>query len=183
MMGTAVAVPAAAGEPSEGLLARCWAGLRVLAELDAIDAFQWSTVEGKYPDRKKEADRLPAAFEKFGMMGDGVSAEESARRITNSPARDRLLGALDYWLVLAPSKRVRSILKEADPDKYREGIRDAILLGKMDVVAEQAGQAEALKQPGWFAGVLGQVPAVPVIRRRELLEIAVRSHPGNLTLY
>jgi tetratricopeptide (TPR) repeat protein len=49
-------------------------------------------------------------------------------------------------------------------------------------VAELMGRPEALLQPLGFSAALGQHPAVPTERRRDMLEAALRYRPGNLSL-
>ncbi len=170
------------GEAVVDRLARCRGDLAILTDLDTIDTFRWTQVENKYPTNKILADRWRAAFRKFGIVPDSVSVDESARRVLDSLVKDRLLSALSMWLVLEPSAGVRAILGKADLDGYREGIRDAVLVGnKIDLVA-MAGQAEALAQPPWFAAMLGEISAITKARRREVLEVALQGHSGNLTL-
>jgi tetratricopeptide (TPR) repeat protein len=49
-------------------------------------------------------------------------------------------------------------------------------------LAALAGRPEALSQPGRFAAALAEYAAVPVGRRRAVLQAALRDRPGDLTL-
>jgi tetratricopeptide (TPR) repeat protein len=163
-------------------LERCRADLAMLRELDAIDTFRWFVVDNKFPDRKDVVARWKAALAGYGVVPGEVSAAESAGRIADSHLRHRLVATLDVWLVFDTSAAVRDVLREADPDSYRDAIRDATVAGDGKRVAELAGRPEALAQPPSFAAAFGQHRAVPVQRRREALEIALRARPGNLPL-
>ena len=166
-------------------IARCRADLDILLELDAIDNIRWTSIEGVLGEDKSLPARWQAAFERFGMVSGG-SAEESVQGLTKSLVSDRLLGALDLWLMFEPSERVRSILKAADPDPYREGIRDlitdAVLTGNWKDVIEQTARDEALSQPPRFTAMIGQIRAIPEKRRRKILEASLRSRVWDFSL-
>lgn len=102
--------------------------------------------------------------------------------MAGSLVRDRLLAALDLWLVYDPSPGVRGLLRATDPDPYRDAMRDAVTAGNREQVAELVGQPQALAQPPRFAAVLGQHSTAPRERRREVLVVAVRSWPADLSL-
>jgi tetratricopeptide (TPR) repeat protein len=93
-----------------------------------------------------------------------------------------LLTALDLWLWAEPSQEVRAVLRTADPDPYRDDVRDALVAGADARLAALAGRPEALSQPGRFAAALAEYAAVPVGRRRAVLQAALRDRPGDLTL-
>src|SRR5262249_34440240 len=113
-------------------------------------------------------------------------AGEAAGRVHGSLVRDRVLTALDLWPTWEPSARVRTgvraVLRAADPDPYRDAVRDALATRDDRTVTTLAGRPEALAQPARFGAVLGQFVAVPAERRRAALEAALRARPGNLGL-
>ena len=197
-------IPEGGGESLMGRLERCHEDLAMLDELNAIDTFRRTLVNnltdaspnqiehaaqkdkdviyGVYPDRKVLAARWRAAFEKFGVTPADMPAEESARLVTSSLIKDRLLGALDLWLISERSEGVAAILRAADRDQYRQGIRDAILAGERNKVVEWAGREEALNQPAQFAEMLGRLTGIPIARQRKVLEATLQRHPGDLAL-
>src|SRR5262249_50332247 len=72
--------------------------------------------------------------------------------------------------------------RAADPDPYREAVRDAIATGDHKRVGELAARPDALAQPPSFAAALGQHHAIPAGRARAILGAALRSRPGGLAL-
>jgi tetratricopeptide (TPR) repeat protein len=185
----AVALEAAGRRSSEGggeelaaRLEQCERDLAVLRELDAIDRFRWATVENKYADEVAVAVRCREALNRFGAGLDAASVEEVAARVSASAVRPRLTAALDRMLRTDRSPRIRAALRTIDPDPYRDAIRDAVHRQDLAAVAKLARQPAALEQPPEFAAFLGEIAAVGLERRRELLGAAVRRRPGDLGL-
>jgi tetratricopeptide (TPR) repeat protein len=161
---------------------RCVTDLALLRELNAVDTFRWTPVNGTVPpDSKTVASKLRSALVGYGLSAAQVRAGEAVR-VTRSLVRERLLTALDLCLYLEPMAPVRDVLRAADPDAYREAVRDAVAAGNGARQAELAGRPAALKQPPWFAAVLGQNQAVVAERRRAVLGEALRTRPGDLSL-
>ncbi len=170
---------------SEGLHARaerCRAALALQRELDLIDTFRWTFVENKLPEPKAVASRWRAALADYGLAAGQESGREAAARIDGSVLRDRLLLVLDLWLLAEPTAWVRAVLREADPNPYRESVRDALAARDGKRLVELAGRPEALAQPPRFAAALGQDRQIPALRRRAVLQAAQRAHPRDLTL-
>jgi tetratricopeptide (TPR) repeat protein len=162
---------------------RCRADLALLRELDRIDTFRWTWAENKFPDPKVIALRWQAVFAGYGLVPGETPDEEAAGRLARSLVRDRLLAVLDQWLVIDPSAGVREVLRAADPDPYRDAVRDAVAAGDRARVGQLAGRPDALAQPPGFATALGQhYAAVPPDRARVVLAAALRSRPGDSAL-
>jgi eukaryotic-like serine/threonine-protein kinase len=186
----AVALEAAEKRAAEGgadglqdRLADCRANLEVLRDLDALDTFRSTlTSDNNLPDPSQVAARLRSAFGQFGVVPGQTPAEAAARRVVESPVRDRLVAALDRWLWAEPRAEVRSVLRAVDPDVYRDAVRDAVLAVDKAGVTGLAGQAGALAQPPGFAAVLGEDVRVPTERRRGLLQAALVRRPADLGL-
>ena len=95
----------------------------------------------------------------------------------------RISTTLDEWLLFrAQTAGVREVLRAADPDPYRDAVRDAVAAGDDRAVVALAARPEALAQPARFAAVIGQHDRVPVERRRVVLRAALRDRPGDLNL-
>jgi serine/threonine protein kinase/Flp pilus assembly protein TadD len=165
-------------------LARCRADLQLLRELDAIDTFRWTWTQDQSPDPAVIAARWRPALAAWGVTPDVDPPTVTAKRVNESLIRDRVLTALDLWLALAePSAWVRAVLQSADPDPYRDAVRDAFAVRDDRALSALAGRPEALAQPARFAAVLGQLrERVTPERRRAVLESALRARPGDLTL-
>jgi serine/threonine protein kinase len=163
--------------------------LKVLEALDKVDQFRWSQVESSRPEPAAVASQFRDALVEFGQRPESVSVEEAAARVSDSEVRDRLVTALDWWMRVEeqPSARVRAwvraVLQTADPDSYRDAVRDAVLKNDLKMMADLVGRAEAAEQPPGFVAFLGESDAIPVERRRELLTLAVRHRTGDLGLF
>jgi tetratricopeptide (TPR) repeat protein len=179
-------LPEGGSDELRGRFEACRTDLAMLRELEAFDQFRWTSVEDKFPDWEDQAIRLRAAFERFGLASDQTPPDEAARRMAGSTVRDRLVLALDLWLLADSSPKgsaeVRALLKAVDANNYRDAVRDAILARDFGRVARLAEQEEALSQPSGFAGFLGGIKGVPVERQREVLRSALLHGPGDLGL-
>jgi tetratricopeptide (TPR) repeat protein len=170
------------GEEFASRVNRCRTDLALLRELDKVDQFRWTPVEGQLPKRSTVVEKWRVVFAAAGLDVKALPADEAVQRITASLLHRRLAATLDTWLVFAPSAEVREVLRRADENPYRDAVRDAIAAKDLKRLVKLAGQAEALAQPVGFAAASGQHSAIPVERRRAVLELALRSRPGDLTL-
>jgi tetratricopeptide (TPR) repeat protein len=165
-----------------GRLAACRADLGLLRALNDADTLRW-TERGEAPaDQRAFTARCREALADYGVRVDETPADKAAGRVDGSLVRDRILAALDQWLAVHPSAGVRAVLRAADPDPYRESVRDAVAARDARALVALAGQPAALAQPARFAAVLGQRAAVPPDRRRAVLEGALLARPGDLSL-
>jgi serine/threonine protein kinase/Tfp pilus assembly protein PilF len=166
--------------------AHCQADLKLLRELNDMDRFRWTWAGRAFPHPWDVAARWRAALAKYGLTPDAGRAEELAAKVNGSLVRERVLIALDGWLVRDPSAEVRAglgaILRSADPDSYRNAVRDAVAARLGRPMLALADQPEALAQPPWFAATLGRLDVLPADRRRVVLESALRTKPGDLHL-
>jgi tetratricopeptide (TPR) repeat protein len=164
-------------------LERCQDDLALLRDLDAVDQFRWTQVEGERPDPKVVAERYREALGRFQADPGAVGAEFVAARVSRSAVRERLVVALDRLLQEQRSAAAQAALRAIDPDPYRDAVRDAVRRSDGAALAKLAGQPEALEQPPGFAAFLGQNDAIkPLERRRALLQAALRRRAGDLGL-
>jgi serine/threonine-protein kinase len=185
----AVALEAARKRSAEGgaeeereRLGRLDADLALLRELDEVDQFRWTSAENKVPEPADVATRTREALARFGADPEAVSAEDAAARVSASVVRQRIVSALDRLLEQLKAARVRALLQWVDADPYRDAVRDAVLARDRAKLVELAGKDQALKQPAGFIAVLGEMPVIPVERRRQLLQAALRRRSGDLGL-
>jgi tetratricopeptide (TPR) repeat protein len=161
---------------------RLGADVEVLRDLKAIDQFRWTWVNNEFPSANVVAARSREALGRFAADPEVVPAAEAAARVKASVVKGRLVAALDRMLVAEKSDRVRAVLQLLDPDPYRDTVRDALRAGDAAKVVELAEQLQALEQPPGFAVILGETKAIPVERRRQLMEAVVRRRLGDLSL-
>jgi tetratricopeptide (TPR) repeat protein len=169
-------------EELAGRLAHCRAALQLLRALDDIDTFRFTWTERGFPEGKVVAARWQAALADYGVTPDEGRATEAAGHVNGSPVADRVLTALDGWLALSASAGVRAVLRAADPDPYRDAVREALAPRDTGALITLAGRPEALDQPARFAAILGQLNGVPADRKRAVLTSALRTQTGNLVL-
>ncbi|HXD89335.1 MAG TPA: protein kinase [Urbifossiella sp.] len=158
---------------------RCRADLALLRELNRIDSWQWAERINEPADDIQVEARLRKILAEYGISPGSAPAPA---RLAESLVRNRLLTSLDLWLTLNPSSELRELLRRADPDPYRDAMRDAVKSYDADRIIRLADRPEALAQPHYFAAVLGQLPWLSDERRRIVLETALRTRPGDLTL-
>ena len=160
-------------------LAQCRADLAVLRRLYAIDDLLWS--DDGYQGTDKALQEWPNVFASYGIIEGSTSPEEAAQRINHSFVKERLLCALDQWLAASGSTSVLAMIKAADPDAFRDQVREALAAREPIRVAQLAAQPVALDQPPRFALILGEHAAVPAKRRKQLLVSATFRGGGLLT--
>src|SRR5262249_61939644 len=151
-------------------LGRLEADLALVHDLDGVDQFRWSVVEGKLPSPAVVATRTRESLRRFGADPDAVSVEEAAARVSASVVPQRIVSALDRLLRAEKRDGVRTLLRRVDAEPYRDAVRDALLADDEAKFVELAGQKAALEQPPEFVAFLGEDREIPVERRRQLLQ-------------
>jgi tetratricopeptide (TPR) repeat protein len=96
--------------------------------------------------------------------------------------RDQLLAALDRLLRDGKSVWAGAVLRLADPDPYRDAVRDGVLAGNGAALAELTLRSELADQSSGFVAVLGENTILTPVRRRAVLGGAVLRRPGDLGL-
>lgn len=170
---------------SEGLASRmsqCRADLKLIRALNGIAISRWRWAGKRYQDPKAVAVQWRAALAAYGIDPDESRTTDAVARVGASLVRDRLLTALDDWFAAEPTAGLRAILHGADPDSYRDMIRDALGAKGTSAIGSLAMQPEALVQPPRFAAVLGRLRGVTPERQRAVLLAALRARPSDLGL-
>jgi tetratricopeptide (TPR) repeat protein len=160
-------------------LDRCRANLTMLRELNGIDDALWFIGDGRVPSLERAMQQWAAAFARFGITPGITLQQDAAARINDSPIRDRLLSAADFWLSAGGPGELEAILNAADPDTYRGAFRSAARALDVNRAAALAGQSELLTQPPRFAVVLAGMKGVTPDQRRQLLEAVSRGRPDH----
>jgi tetratricopeptide (TPR) repeat protein len=162
-------------------LVRCRDDLALLKGLDAVDQFFWTIQGGKFPLAEAVAARYREVLAKRGVDPEAIGAEAAAAQEAGSAVRGRLVAAWDRLLSMRPSAALRAALRTADPDSFRDQVRDAVGSGDRKTLARLIGQPAALAQPAGFAAFLGEQRG-NWTRRRALLRAALRRRPGDVGL-
>ena len=128
------------------------------------------------------ATRTLEALRRFGVDPHASSVDDAAARVSASVVRERMVSALNLLLEPGKTTGTLALLGRVDADPYRDAVRDAIVAEDRAKFVELAGQQAALEQPPGFITLLGQSKAIPVERRRHLLQAAVSRRSGDLGL-
>jgi len=134
-------------------------------------------------------------FQDYGIDVATLPPAESAERIRRRSIRLELSRALDFWSSMRRRigheaakecdwQRLLEIAKAADPDPWRNPLRDALLLGDLQALKALAASADICKRPpetlhllGWALKELGAAEhAVALLRQ------AQRQYPDDLWL-
>ncbi len=152
------------------------------------------------------------AFREYGIDLTTLSAADAAARIRGRSIRRELARALDFWSISrryagnqgAPDwQQLLQIAKAADPDAWRDRLRDALTRGDAKALAALAESADVATLPPETLALLGRALAVystqdgkhrffapifpiPLQPRSnyvvEFLKKAQRQYPGDLWL-
>jgi serine/threonine-protein kinase len=124
----AAGLAGAAGLEPQLLQAR--ANLELSKHLDAAELDSAAVVDGQF-NHAGAAQAYAATFRKHGLEVGAAPEEVLAQRIAASPIKKQLLAALDNWaytaLMIQDAKTqalVLAIARRADPDKWRDRLRD-----------------------------------------------------------
>jgi Flp pilus assembly protein TadD len=191
----AVALERAEGRLREGggddlgaRLATLRKDLETALALDTARDLRWMAADPQNQAFKDSAGTLRgyrAAFGSYGLDLFGGDPKAQAQRLESSCIRQRLLQGLDDWLSLAWQQELRQgilrVLREADPDDIRTAFRSALAAGDEPALRKLA-DTDFHKQPVSFAMLLANVDAIPLRRRRTILQEAWQRMPDNFVL-
>ncbi len=175
-------LPDGGGEAMRDRIRRCRTDLVLLHDLDAVDTFRWTPNETVFRDESQLVSRWRKVLTSYEVSPGQTPEAQAAKRVSESLLKDRLLTVLELYLLYEPSNAVKSLLAVVDPDPFRNEIREAVATHHDARQAELAQKSIVLDQPAWFAAAFGRNKAIPIKRRREVLEWALRSRPGDLGL-
>jgi serine/threonine-protein kinase len=116
----------------------------LLADLDMVQRLEkvrlhWAQANGLVFDRGPADREYTAAFKQYGIDVDALGAPETAARVRGRPIRAQLVAALDDWAWVRRArwggwrwwfsrwKRPAEVARLADPDRWRNRLRDALV--------------------------------------------------------
>jgi serine/threonine-protein kinase len=140
---------------------------RLVARADAIRLKRVTLAEGRFnPAAERRfsngiADRAyEAAFRDAGLGAVGDEPEAVAARVGDLAARQPLLTVLDDWAVCAADARRRAwvlrVARRADPDAWRDRVRDPAAWDDRSAIARLAQTASIADQPAPVLTALGE---------------------------
>lgn len=164
----------------------------ILAELNRVWARANTLVDDRLPGGRRtggfrfdyEAARTgyPAAFAARGLKVTAGNLDELAGRVARSVVRDRLVAALDDWLLVAAAadrSLLCDLLRRADPEPARNEIRKAI--------AEPSRLPDLFNNPPpdsalGVAARVASLPSVPLAKALPVLQAAAVRQPDDFRI-
>jgi serine/threonine-protein kinase len=130
------------------------------------------------------ADRdYEAAFRDAGLGAVGDDPQAVAARVAASAARESLVAALDDWAVCAADAPRRAwllgVARRADPDAWRDRVRDPAAWGDRTALAALARTAPIAGQPAHVLVALGERLQDVGADGAGFLERVQRAHPDD----
>jgi serine/threonine-protein kinase len=130
-----------------------------------------------------------AAFRKYGIDVDRLAPEEAVARIRARPIREQLAATLDHWVTLMgrddqARPRLLEIARQADPDPWRNQVRECLAHPDVDALArlkELAASPQVDAQPAATLILLGSALAHQgaAEEAEKVLRQAQRRHRGD----
>jgi serine/threonine-protein kinase len=156
--------------------------LELVARLDAI-RMQRATLRRDMFNYSGTARAYAEAFAAAGLGAVGDDAQTVARRVADSQVREALVAALDDWAYVsveqAPRLWLLDVARRADPDEWRDRLRDDALRqdqAKLARVVEQTPDA------AWTPSLAETLGAWLAKGDERLLRSAQQRWPGDFWL-
>ncbi len=157
--------------------------IQLLHDLEEVERHRWNAALYQRTDSSRSVEQRWVALKTFGADPFRTTPADVADLIQRSAVRDVIVSALDRQLWYDGSEQLRSVLQLADPDEYRDQLRDAVLAADDRRITTLAADPRALRQPRGFVVSLGESHFVSKERRREILALAVSRFPNDVTLF
>jgi tetratricopeptide (TPR) repeat protein len=127
-------------------------------------------------------------FRAYGLDVEALDPDEAAARIRASTIKDRLVAALDDWVLvkligkLAGPERLLVLARRADPHPWRDRLRDVLGRRRWKALKRLARDRDAQAQPPATVVLLTEALFGPGMSRPlavEVLRQAQQRHPGD----
>ena len=105
---------------------------------------------------QRTADRAyRQEFQRYGINLESLNVEKAVQLVRSSPIKQTLVAALDDWFHATQSdmktssgrRELLQIARSADPDSWRNQLRDAIGRGDDAVLTKLANESDSIEQP------------------------------------
>lgn len=135
------------------------------------------------PNDTSSGRHYEEAFRKAGIGAPGDDPVEVAAQVRASPVRNALVAALDDWSACAVDLEqqawVLAVVRHADPDSWRDRVRDPATWDDPAALQELAEQAPVEKQSPQLLAVLGARLRTTKHDSVRFLERVASTHPGD----
>jgi tetratricopeptide (TPR) repeat protein/serine/threonine protein kinase len=162
--------------------------LEMAAELEEV-RLRRSEVKDDHFDWDRVASEYAAAFRAFGIDVEALEPAEAAERIRARSIAVELAAALDDWAGIPGAKeedaqRLRALAAAADPDPYRNRLREALEHRDREALKELAASEQVEDLPPSSVVLLANALRQAGARNRavEVLRKAQRLRPDDLWL-
>jgi tetratricopeptide (TPR) repeat protein len=165
------------------------ADLELVAELEEARLQMTAVKDGHFD--VELGDRLyTEAFQKAGLNVEALPVEQVGERIRQSTVAAEVAAAMDHWALTrqkigsrppASWKHLLFVARTADPDAWRNRMRDALERGDKQALIDLSGSEAAFRQPSLTLALLADA----LLRTQAaepagaLLQQARRSHPED----
>lgn len=126
-------------------------------------------------------------FREAGIGAPGDDPAEAAVRTQTSPIRGALVAALDDWAACATDRDqqawVLAVVRQADPDPWRDRVRDPATWDHPDALRELAQQAPVAEQSPQLLAVLGARLRAKNLDAVAFLERVASACPADFWVY
>jgi tetratricopeptide (TPR) repeat protein len=148
---------------------------------------QETAVKDGHFDAEAADEAYAAAFAEYGLDVDRLDVEAAAEQIRSRPIHQQLVAALDDWARVRKScngagwRQRLAVSRAADPDLWRNRLRDALEQGGLKALEDAAAAGTANDWPLMTVDLLGRFGrGTPSDERiAALLARAQQRHPGD----
>jgi serine/threonine-protein kinase len=133
--------------------------------------------------RTSSGQHYQEAFREAGIGAVGDDPAEAAARLRASPVRGALVTALDDWAACVADREqqawVLAVVRQADPDPWRDRVRDPATWDDPAALRELADRAPVAKQSPQLLAVLGARLRANKLDAVRFLERVASAYPGD----
>jgi len=134
-------------------------------------------------DGMAAGQRYQKVFVDARVGAPGDEPADVGARIGASPVHGALVAALDDWAVCAVDRKqqdwVLAVLRRADPDPWRDRVRDSATWDNSAALRELAERANVVQQPPQLLAVLGAHLRAKNLDAETFLARVVSAHPAD----
>ena len=139
---------------------------------------------------KNMHDRFTQAYRSIGLDFSSQPIDELAENIRNSPIRYVLAAGIDHWAYYSNDNeqfriKLLAVVRQADPDPWRDQLRDVKLWKDADTLVRMAEECKTQKQTPQVIGILAWrlYDAKKQEESRALLRRTILEQPGDFWLH